>query len=72
MAGLAEETPEGLRFRAEILSPDGKLAEAHDETLVLEGDQEAQVAAAARRGAAIADLLISRAAPELRQHITHA
>ena len=73
MAGLAEVVPGGLRFRAEILSPDGQLAESFDEILDLAGrDHAAQLADAAAQGSAIADALLDRAVPELRQFITHA
>ncbi|MEM9839869.1 MAG: hydroxymethylbilane synthase, partial [Pseudomonadota bacterium] len=55
MAGLAEEVDGGLRFRAEILTPDGSDAESFDAVLDLAGrDQAAQVADAALQGAEIA------------------
>ncbi|MEM1380054.1 MAG: hydroxymethylbilane synthase [Pseudomonadota bacterium] len=73
MAGLAEVVPGGMRFRAEILSLDGQLAERFDDILDLSGpDLEAEVRSGAEQGSAIAKDLLSRASAELREHLGHA
>lgn len=73
MAGLAEEVDGALRFRAEILSPDGDECEEFDAVLNLGGqDQASRLADAAMQGAEIAKDLIGRASPTLRSFISNA
>jgi len=72
MAGIAEETHSGLRFRAEILSTDGSEAETHEEVIPLEGTQADQILTASQRGHAVALALLDKASPTLRQALDHA
>ena len=61
MAGLAVVEDDTIRFRAEIISPDGKLAESSDLALPMGTAAELDEA-----GRSCADALLSAASPELR------
>ena len=70
MAGHAEITKEGVRFRAEILTPDGKLHCYKAWDLSLDGDSlDDRVLDALAKGAACAGQLLSEAEPEIRDVI---
>ncbi|NRA31600.1 MAG: hydroxymethylbilane synthase [Parvularculaceae bacterium] len=72
MAGIAEETHGGLRFRAEILSPDGREAEADEVTIALEGSHADQIMEASARGRDLALSLLDRSSANLREALGHA
>lgn len=72
MAGLAQKTGDGIRFRAEILSLDGSLAESHDDTFEVDtSDRERAIADCASYGRSVADELFARAGEGLKQALGH-
>lgn len=68
MAGLAVMEEGSIHFRAEILTPDGKLARGESFFLTPEGDDhEARMVDALARGASFAETLLADAEPELKR-----
>ncbi|NNU16101.1 hydroxymethylbilane synthase [Parvularcula sp. ZS-1/3] len=67
MAGLAEATGTKVRFRAEILHPDGQMFEAFDETFEAEGTTpDDLILDALAKGGRAAEQLLSMASAELK------
>lgn len=72
MAGIAEESSHGLRFRAEILSLNGQESEVDEVRVTLDGSHADQIDLAAEKGRELALSLLDRSSAGLREALGHA